>query len=140
MEFQPSIGDELHTEYFVPRADALAAIGAIRKLVPQFAGRLWISEIRTAAKDDLWLSPCYDRDSVILHFTWRNNPRWAESFLPTLEAALPQSARPHWGKMFTLKGAELRSRYPRCADFLALVKRYDPHGKFWNAFLQDRLG
>jgi xylitol oxidase len=141
MEFQPSIGDELHSEYFVPRAVARDAIRNVRAMAADFAGHLWIAEVRTIQRDDLWMSPYYERDSVALHFTWRNNPKWVEGFLPKLEARLaPFQARPHWGKMFALKRAELQPLYPRFDEFRALVQRYDPQGKFWNAFLQDRLG
>jgi xylitol oxidase len=141
MEFQPSIGDELHSEYFVPRAVARDAMRVVRTLAPEFAGRLWISEVRTIHSDDLWLSPFYERDAVALHFTWKNNPRWVEAFLPELEARLnPFHARPHWGKMFALKRAEFQPLYPRFDQFRALVRGYDPAGKFWNTFLQERLG
>jgi xylitol oxidase len=141
IEFQPSIGDELHSEYFVARVNAVPAMRAIRALAPRFAGRIWIAEVRTIAKDDFWMSPCSERDSVALHFTWRNDPRWVASFLPELESALaPFDARPHWGKLFAVRGDALRRLYPRCDDFLALVRRYDPHGKFWNRFLHERLG
>ena len=32
---------------------------------------LQISEIRTVAADDLWLSPAHGRDTVAFHFTWK---------------------------------------------------------------------
>jgi xylitol oxidase len=141
MDFQPSIGDELHSEYFVPRAVVREAMRAVGALAPEFAGRLWIAEVRTILRDELWLSPFYERDAVALHFTWRNNPQWVEGFLPTLEARLaPFRARPHWGKMFALKRAGLQPLYPRFDDFRALVRRHDPEGKFWNPFLQERIG
>jgi xylitol oxidase len=57
-----------------------------------------------------------------------------------VEAELePFSARPHWGKLFTLEPARLRARYERLADFLALARRYDPEGKFRNEFLDANL-
>jgi xylitol oxidase len=141
LDFQPSIGDELHSEYFVPRAQALDAIRAVRALAPEFAGRIWIAEVRTIAKDEYWLSPCYNWDSVALHFTWKNDPGWVQGFLPALEARLAAfQPRPHWGKLFAMQRAELKPLYPRFDDFLTLVRRYDPAGKFWNDFLQQRLG
>jgi len=49
------------------------------------------------------------------------------------EALAPLEARPHWAKLFTAE--DVRARYPRWADFVALLGRYDPGGKFRNDFL-----
>ena len=35
---------------------------------------LHATEIRTAASDELWLSPAYERDSLCIGFTWRKHP------------------------------------------------------------------
>jgi xylitol oxidase len=37
--------------------------------------------------------------------------------------------------LFTLSPAELRSRYERMREFIALTTKYDPKGKFRNDFL-----
>ncbi len=140
MEYTPSRGDELQTEYLVPRADALAALGAIARMRAQIAPLLLISEIRTIAADDLWLSPCCGQDCVAIHFTWK--PDWpaVARLLPRIEAALaPFQARPHWGKLFTTQPAALQALYPRLPDFKELLHTYDPHGKFRNAFVNDTL-
>src|SRR5438132_1086460 len=112
MGFTPSAGKELQSEYFVSRKNALDAILAVEKLHEQIGPRLMITEIRTIAADDLWMSPAYNQDSVAIHFTWK--PEWPEvsKLLPIIERELaPFSPRPHWGKLFTLPPAELRSRY-----------------------------
>ena len=132
----PSSGDELQSEYFVPRQHARAALQAIAGLRDRIAPLLQIAEVRTIAADDLWLSPCYERDSVAFHFTW--SPDWpaVSQLLPVLEDQLaPFDARPHWGKLFTLAPARLHALYPKLPDFQALLRRYDPQGKFRNAFL-----
>jgi xylitol oxidase len=46
---------------------------------------------------------------------------------------------PHWGKLFTMAPLVLQSRYARIADFRRLLGRYDPHGKFRNAFLARNI-
>ena len=53
------------------------------------------------------------------------------------EALAPFDPRPHWGKLFTLAPAVLRSRIERRSDFTALADRHDPGGKFRNAFLNE---
>jgi xylitol oxidase len=49
------------------------------------------------------------------------------------------AARPHWGKLFAMSPTELKSRYKRLPDFIQLSKKYDPHGKFRNAFLDRNI-
>ncbi|MFJ4175458.1 FAD-binding protein [Microbacterium sp. NPDC089696] len=139
LEFTPSAGAEIQSEYLVPRADAVAAIQAVRTLAGQIAPLLFVNEIRTVAADDLWLSPAYGTDAVGIHFTWKPDEAAVRAFLPTLEAALPQTARPHWGKVFTLDGAETRSRCERWDDFAGLVSRFDPERRLVNPYL-ERLG
>ena len=117
----------------------VAAIQAVRTLAGQIAPLLFVNEIRTVAADQLWLGPAYGTDAVGIHFTWKPHEAAVRAFLPTLEAALPQTARPHWGKVFTLDGAEVRSRYERWDDFAALAARFDPERRLVNPYL-ERLG
>lgn len=136
MEFTPSNGDELQSEYFVPRRHALAALRAIHGLRGRVSPLLLISEIRTIAADDLWMSPCYQQDSVAFHFTWKPDWPGVREVLPLIEGRLaPFAPRPHWGKLFTLAPEQLRARYPRMADFQGLLQKYDAQGKFRNPFL-----
>lgn len=138
MAFTPSHGEELQTEYFVPRSNATEAFSRIRALRDQIAPHLLISEIRTIAADDLWMSPCYHQACVALHFTWKQHWPEVEKLLPLIEAALiPLGARPHWGKLFTVSPEHLLTVYPRLPDFVRLAKQYDPEGKFRNAFLDQ---
>jgi alditol oxidase len=136
MGFTPSAGKELQSEFFVPRQDAVEAIFAVEKLHEKISPHLLITEIRTIAADDLWLSPCYQRDSVAIHFTWQQDWPAVKTVLPDIEKTLsPFGVRPHWGKLFTMEPAVLRSRYKRLPEFVELAKKYDPQGKFRNEFL-----
>jgi xylitol oxidase len=136
LEFTPSSGEELQTEYLVPRQAGAQALAAVRDLRDQVSPVLQISEIRTVAADDLWLSPACGRDSLAIHFTWVPA---ADAVLPVVaevERVLrPFGARPHWGKLFTMGADELAALYPRMPDFTALRRRLDPDGRFDNAFL-----
>ena len=137
MDFMPSAGAELQSEYLVPRQHAVAAIQAIRKLSPVITPLLLISEVRAIASDRLWLSGNYDRDGIALHFTWKPQQEAVETILPQLEKALaPYAARPHWGKLFAAQASELGSLYPKFDDFIALADRLDPAGKFRNDYLR----
>ena len=140
MDFTPSSGEELQSEYFVPRAHALAAIHAVAQLREHLAPLLQICEVRTIAADRLWLSPCYQQACVALHFTWKKNWPEVQKLLPQLEARLaPFEARPHWGKLFTLSHERLHALYKRMPDFQSLLHAFDPQGKFRNAFLDDYI-
>lgn len=136
MDFTPSAGNELQSEYFVPRRHAYAALRALEGMRERIAPLLYVSEVRTIAADLFWMSPCYGQDSVGLHFTWK--PEWesVRRLLPDIEKALaPFEARPHWAKLFTMEPGKVRSLYERLPDFQRLLLRYDPEGKFRNAFL-----
>jgi len=136
MGFTPSAGKELQSEFFVPRKDGVEAIFAVEKLHEKISPHLLITEIRTIAADDLWLSPCYQRDSVAIHFTWQQDWPAVKAVLPEIEKALaPFDVRPHWGKLFTIDPAVLRSRYKKMPEFVELAKEFDPQGKFRNEFL-----
>ncbi|MGW0600887.1 FAD-binding protein [Streptomyces sp. NPDC002776] len=139
-EFTPSSGDELQSEYLLPRPyamDALRALDAIRTTV---APVLQICEVRTVAADEQWLSPSYGRETVALHFTWIADPAAVLPVVRRLEEALDGlDARPHWGKVFTTPAGTLRERYPRLGDFRELARSLDPGGTFTNAFLSDFL-
>lgn len=138
--FLPSSGEELQSEFFVARADAAAAVEAVRRLAEEIVPLLLISELRTIASDSLWLSPHEGRDSFALHFTWRRRPAEVQAAVAKIEAALaPLAARPHWGKVFNAPADAITPRYPRMGDFLALRERLDPEQAFVNAWLREKI-
>lgn len=140
MEFTPSSGEELQSEYLIPRSHAIDAIHALAGLGDTLAPLLQISEVRTIAADDLWLSPFYQQDCIGIHLTWHQNWPAVKQLLPLVEAKLaPFDARPHWGKLFTMPAAHLRSLYKKLPDFQRLLSAYDPDGKFRNAFLDTYI-
>jgi xylitol oxidase len=136
LDFTPSSGDELQSEYFVARVDAIAAFDALDAMRDRIAPALQISEIRTIAADHLWLSPAFDRDSVAFHFTWHPDPTAVGQAVRAIESALaPFAARPHWGKVFATAPETIRELYPRYGDFEHLLAKADPTGKLRNAFI-----
>ena len=99
-----------------------------------------ISEIRTIAADDLWMSPCYKQASVAIHFTWKQDWAAVGALLPIIEQVLaPFNARPHWGKLFTMSPASLAALYAQLPAFRKVAAKYDPRGKFRNAFLDKYI-
>jgi xylitol oxidase len=140
MGFTPSAGKELQAEYFVPRRNAVEAIFAVERLRDQISPHLLISEKRTVAADDLWMSTAHRRPSVAIHFTWKQDWPAVRRLLPVIEREIsPFRPRPHWGKLFAISGAELRARYEKADDFIKLAAEYDPKGKFRNDYLDSLL-
>lgn len=140
MDFTPSSGEELQSEYLVPRQHAFAALRGIDQLREQIAPLLQISEVRTIAEDDLWMSPCYKQACVGIHFTWKKDWPAVRNVLPMIEDQLAAfDARPHWAKLFTMSPARVQSLYEKLPDFKGLLQNYDPQGKFRNAFLDKYI-
>jgi xylitol oxidase len=134
-EFTPSAGEELQAEFMVSRADAIEALRAVDQIRDRIHPVLQISEIRTIAADEQWLSPYYRRDAVSIHFTWIAD---TEAVLPVIglveQQLAPFGPRPHWAKLFTV----LPAAYERLPDFRDLAHRLDRTRKFRNDFV-DRL-
>jgi xylitol oxidase len=137
MGFMPAIGEELQVEYFVPAEHGVAAIKTLHQWGDRLAPLLIISEVRTVAADDLWMSPCYRQPCVVFHFSFKLDAPALNKFLPGLEAALaPFQPRPHWGKVFTMPPETVQARYPKLPAFRDLLNTHDPKGKFWNPFVE----
>jgi xylitol oxidase len=137
LEHTPSVGDELQTEYFVSRADAPEAIRRVSALRDKIHPLVLISELRTIAADSLWLSPNYRRDSVGIHFTWKNDLSGVLAVLPAIEDALGDlKPTPHWAKISTMPAEIVRSRFPKLEDFGQLARKLDPDGRCHNDFLR----
>jgi alditol oxidase len=138
--FTPSSGEEIQSEYQVPRRHAVGAIEAVRSLADEIRPLLQMSEIRTVAADRLWMSMNYGEDTVGLHFTWKLRPDEVGECVVRLEAALaPFEARPHWGKLFQAEAEKIAPLYPRLPDFVRLIERLDPRGAFRNPWLEKHV-
>jgi xylitol oxidase len=140
LEFTPSSGDELQSEYFVPRERIADALAALDPIADRIAALLQVGELRTIAADELWLSPHYRRDSAALHFTWVPDMAAVLPVLAAMEERLaPFDPRIHWGKVIAADPATVRGQFERLPDFVQLAKTMDPAGKFRNELLEKYL-
>ncbi len=136
MGFTPSSGEEIQSEFHVPRRYAVDAIDAVRAVASAIRPVVLVTEIRTVAADSLWMSPQYGQDTVAIHFTWGPEPEAVRRALGEVERVLaPFGARPHWGKLFLAGAAEIGPLYERLGDFRALLDRLDARGAFRNDWL-----
>lgn len=139
-EFTPSAGRELQSEYLLARRHALGALRALDRIRDRIAPVLQVSEIRTIAADELWLSPAYRQDTVGVHFTWIEDAAAVRPVMALVEEHLaPFGARPHWGKLFAMGAGRLRAGYERLSDFGELMRDLDPGGVFTNDFVRRHL-
>lgn len=140
MNFTPSSGAEIQSEFFVPRSHGYEAILAVESLRDKITPHLFITEIRTIAADNLLMSPAYKQDCMAIHFTWKPETPEVLAVLPLIEAKLaPFNAKPHWAKVFTMPPARIKQVYANIPQFQTLVNQFDGKGKFRNQFVQDNI-
>ena len=139
LEFTPSVGHEIQSEFFIDIKDATDAISVLEKVASEIYPLLWISEIRTIAADNLWLSGSFQRATAAIHFTWKKS----EAIYPLIKKIeillSPFAYRPHWGKAFFAKPEYLREVFPQVDEFKKIIIGLDPSQKFSNDFIRDKL-
>lgn len=128
-------------EYAIPRPALEHVLAEAQRWLDRTGEKVAFPvEIRAAAPDDIWLSTGYQRANVYVAFHQyvRRDPG---PYFAAVEAILRDvDGRPHWGKMHTLTADDLRARYPRLDDFLAVRDRLDPDRRFANAHTRQVLG
>ena len=140
MEFTPSNGEEIQSEFHIPAACGPEAIRALLPLRDTLSHVLQVLEIRSIKADSLWLSPQYHRDSVAFHMTWDPDVASVDAAVRLVEQALsPFDPRPHWGKVFTRTQPAVAAKYERHGDFISLQQKLDPDGKFANDWLRANV-
>jgi FAD-linked oxidoreductase len=128
-------------EYALPAENVRPAFQAIQQLIRERGWKIEFPvEVRFAAADDIWLSTAHGRASgyIAVHRYWRAQP--TEYFEAVERICLEHGGRPHWGKLHTLTAEQLRERYPKFDDFLALRDKMDPERRFANRYLDRVLG
>ncbi|GAA3180261.1 D-arabinono-1,4-lactone oxidase [Blastococcus jejuensis] len=131
----------LEMEYAVPCADAAAVLAELRRVHEASDWRsAFPVEVRVAAADDIPLSTASGRATAYIaaHVPAGNEPGpWFDALE---QIAGEVGGRPHWGKLHGLDAGQLRDRYPRYDEFVAVRDRLDPGGVLSNAYLDRVLG
>ncbi|SHM99292.1 D-arabinono-1,4-lactone oxidase [Polaribacter sp. KT 15] len=94
-------------------------------------------DVRFVQKDNAWLSYAYKEDIVTMGCVSRNaaTADTYEAFKSVERIFLKHGGRPHWGKRFAAKDAQLSKIYPKWEDFKELRRELDPTNKFLNPYL-----
>ena len=141
MDFMPSAGAELQSEFFVNIGDFEEALESLWTISEDIANVVQICEIRFVKEDNLLLSPAKGRDIACIHFTWLPDFKAVEPVIRKVESALARlNPAPHWGKLFTISPDQLVSAYPGLTEFKSLANQLDPNRKFINDFLEKQVG
>ena len=128
-------------EYALPAENVVPAFREVQALIARRGWKIEFPiEVRFAASDEVWMSTGHGRPSgyIAMHRYWRADP--TEYFEAVERICLEYGGRPHWGKLHTLTAEQLRERYPRFDDFVALRDRLDPERRFTNRYLDRVLG
>lgn len=98
-------------------------------------------DVRFVQKDKSWLSYAYKQDIVTMGCVSRNaeTADTYEAFKSVEKIFLKHGGRPHWGKRFSAKDAELSQIYPKWEAFKELRSNLDPTNKFLNPYLEKLL-
>lgn len=125
-------------EFAVRAGDGLACLHELRALMrTDFPDVAWPIEYRTLARDDIYLSPAYQRETVTISLHQAADLPY-ESFFAAAEAVFRSvKGRPHWGKIHTHQASELAELYPEWPRFTQIRQQFDPNGRFINRYLED---
>jgi L-gulonolactone oxidase len=96
-------------------------------------------DIRFVYKDTSWLSYAYGKDTVTMGCVSRNaaTADTYEAFKSIEKIFLKYGGKPHWGKRFMAKDAEISKIYDKWEDFKLLRRKLDPTNKFLNPYLTE---
>lgn len=129
------------SEWALPRERAADALRAVMDIVER--GRHLVSfpvEFRFGAADDIPMSLANSRDTAYVAVHMYRGVDHHRYFTDVFAAMLEMGGRPHWGKIHDMVRDDLRLRYPRFDEFVAVRNRLDPSGAFSNPYLDGVLG
>ena len=131
MHYDPNFHE---VEYFLPIEHAKDILHDMRKLMMRWLPlSIYPLEIRTVGKDDIWISPNYQRDNLVVSISGQPGTDYWD-YLRACDSVFAQyNGRPHWGKLHFMTADRLERLFPRYNDFVAMRRRFDPKGTFLNA-------
>lgn len=92
-------------------------------------------EMRTVRRDECWMSPFYQQDSIAISAHQFHQYDFERYFPVFHEVMKKYGGRPHWGKLTYYTKAEITALYPKYPDFVRLKKELDPAGRFSNTYI-----
>lgn len=96
----------------------------------------WRVLYRPVAADDTYLSNAYGYDTVAMTVHQNANLPHQEYFNDIENIFQTYGGRPHWGKIHSMKAAQLKKCYPMWDRFHEIRRQLDPNGIFMNDYLR----
>jgi FAD/FMN-containing dehydrogenase len=128
-------------EYFVPAEVGREAFLTAKDFITaKYPDQVFPVEVRWVAADEAYLSPQFHRDTCVITITVEaGTDYWP--YLRDVDAVLdPFDSRPHWGKLNFMTRPRMERLYPELDAFIAVRRRFDPHGVFLNDHLRPLVG
>jgi FAD-linked oxidoreductase len=127
-------------EYALPADRGIEALRELKEHVARKRVAVHFPvELRYVKADDIWLSPCYRRDTAFVAVHMYRGMEFAGYFDAAESIFRGHGGRPHWGKMHGLTARELARLYPRWEAFRSVRRRLDPSGLFLTPYLETLL-
>ncbi|XP_071955906.1 L-gulonolactone oxidase-like [Antedon mediterranea] len=130
------------TDWAIPREKTSEALEDLKSWLdahPEVRAHFPV-EVRFAKQDDLYLSPCYGRDSCYINIVmFRPYGKYVEKdgyWTAYENIMLKYNGRPHWAKEHKLTFKELQNMFPKFERFCEIRKNFDPDGRFVNDYIQ----
>lgn len=129
-------------EYAVPAEAGPECFAEVRRRVRErhLKTVAWRVLYRTVAADDALLSPAQGRATVTISLHQNQSLPYLGFFTDIEPIFQAYDGRPHWGKVHTLRGEGLLSRYPDAERWLRIRRELDPSGIFLTRYLSGLLG
>ncbi|KAJ1993902.1 D-arabinono-1,4-lactone oxidase [Dimargaris cristalligena] len=131
-------------EWAIPTGRASEAIKQLNQVLAKAKYPIHFPiEIRFVQHDDIWLSPCYQRDTcyigVVMYKPFNSNVPYGE-FWTDFEAVMKSmDGRPHWAKFHCMGYEDLARVYPMLPNFMEVRAQMDPDNVFMNDYLTRHL-
>ncbi|MFC9998687.1 D-arabinono-1,4-lactone oxidase [Nocardia sp. NPDC127526] len=136
----------IEMEWSVPLPDWRAAVTALHTTIgaaptPSFLAGFVVSLRFVGSDGDIALSPNHHRETLTIDIMQFHTLDHRPYFAATTHAirSASDTARPHWGKFFTLSRPDLAPLYPDFELFERVRAAQDPNGVFLNPWLSRVL-
>lgn len=128
-------------EYAVPLKDLGTVVGRVLQMIKD--KRIHVAfpiEVRVGPADDSFLSSSAGRQTGYIAVHQLASMPYNEYFNEVEKIVSEYQARPHWGKLHTLKREQLSQLYPDWLAFEKIREAFDPNRIFQNPYTQSIFG
>lgn len=133
-------------EWSIPVSALRSALTELRTLISNKHRAHFPVEVRFVACDDSWLSPSSGPPGevrayvgIIAYRPYGWDSPYKKYFADYEEIMARHNGRPHWAKVFGLRGSDFTALYPKWSAFKELRQRVDPLNLFVNDYVERTL-